>query len=124
MAKYVDMPMEDLLNIFNFDSCPKQVDLYYQNREEWNGFILDDTAREVVNVLDDIGYNVIGFCDAPYPDNNFDKAIVLEDYENNYDIRWCHVSAYLIIQWRCSLTGEDYFDACEKYKQETGKEVI
>ncbi len=117
MAKYVDMPMEDLINIFNLNSCPKQVDLRSGNRERWNGFIWYDTAREVVNELDDIGYNVIGFTDAPYPDSSFDKAIVLEDYENDYDIRWCHVSADLILQWRYSLSGEDYLDAFRDFRE-------
>lgn len=118
MARYVDMSQEDLLNIFNFNSTPQRTDLNYRNREEWNAFILRETAREVVNDLDDMGYNIVGFCDAPWEDNNFDKAIVLERYDEDYDIYWCHISDYLIVQWRCSLTREDYFDLYEKLQKE------
>lgn len=103
MSRYVDMNIEDLLNIFDFNSC-KRADLCYQNKEMWNGFILYDTAREVINSLDDIGYNVIGFCDAPYSDHDFNKAIILENYNDNYNIYWCHVSEDLIAQWKYSLT--------------------
>lgn len=123
MAKYINMSTEDLLNIFNFNSYIPHVDLNYQNKETWNGFILDDTAREVINALDDLGYNILGFCDAPYPDGDFDKAIILEAYDQDYDIYWCHVSNYLILQWRCSLTGEDLFDTIEKFEKETGQKA-
>lgn len=118
MARYIDIPKEDLLNIFNFNSCPKEVFLHYGNRENWNGFILEDSAREIIELLDGYGYNIVGFCDAPYSDHNFDKAIVLEAYEQDYEIYWCHVSDYLIVQWRCSITGEDYFEVMEKYEKE------
>lgn len=111
MAKYIDMAQEDLINIFKVGSYDKSVELNVYNKELYNGFLLADNVREVVNMLDYCGYNILGFCDAPYVvHENFDKAIILEDYTDDYQIRWCHVPDYLIFKWQCELNGTNYED--------------
>lgn len=105
MARYVDMNQNDLIKIFHAGSYDVNIQLNFYNHEADDMFIYYDTAREVINYLDEIGYNLLGFgLKVPYfaLDDNYNRPAILES-KDDFSIHWCHVSDKLIEKWQESL---------------------